>query len=666
MPPSLTRPHTPRPAAEAGQASAGRRKRTPGIASIRERLVVTILLLTFFGIGMSGAVAYVLQWARIQSQAYAQLSRDASDFRDLAYLNIDPGTGKPFTDVSDLLRGALQSKTLSESGGILGISDGKVVWKANSSVTVRPENDPAFVALVLDKSKLSNVTTERYTSGSTDYAYLVVPVSWIYTGETGALVRVVDLSIERKALNETFVTYALVGVGAIAVTAVITWLVMARLLQPISWLQRTAEEITEHDLKRRIPVRGNDDLAALTTTVNGMLDRLESTVEAQKSLLDDVGHELRTPMTIVRGHLELMDTTDPKDAEVVRTLALEELARMSSLVNDLILLAQSERSDFVVLQDVDAGRLTDETFEKVRVLGDRHWIMDSLADTSVMMDPQRNHPGLAPARGERREVLARRHGHRHRQQARGRQRTALDTRPRHGLHRGRQGVRARAFRTIAPRGCEAYGQRGPRTRYCELDCVGAWWSSRYRLGPRPREHREPRHSTPACDGARLMNQILIVEDEERIAAFLAKGLRAAGFPATTEASGVAGAHKALSGEYDLMILDVGLPDVNGFEVLRRVRAQGSRIPVIMLTARSSVTDTVKGLEYGADDYIAKPFRFEELVARVRRRLRRESPSEASLVLQHGKLKLDLRTHKASLAGHEVDSPPASSRSSRPS
>jgi len=203
VPPTLTRPHTSRPAAEAGQASAGKRKRAPGIASIRERLVVTILLLTFFGIGMSGAVAYVLQWTRIQSQAYAQLSRDASDFRDLAYLNIDPGTGKPFTDVSDLLRGALQSKTLSESGGILGISDGKVVWKANSSVTVRPENDPAFVALVLEKSKLSNVTTERYTSGSTDYAYLVVPVSWIYTGETGALVRVIDLSIERKALNET-------------------------------------------------------------------------------------------------------------------------------------------------------------------------------------------------------------------------------------------------------------------------------------------------------------------------------------------------------------------------------------------------------------------------------------------------------------------------------
>lgn len=385
------RPYTSRPLAEAVQPSGGaeRKKRTQGVSSIRERLVVTILLLTFFGIGMSGAVAYVLQWGRIQSEAYSQLSRDSSDFRTLATANIDPGTGKPFTNVADLLRRALETKTLSESGGILGINDGQLVWKANSSVAVRPENDPAFVALVIEKSRLSSVTTERYTSGTNDYAYLVFPVSWVDTGETGALVRVIDLNVERKGLNEIFVTYALVGVGAILVTAAITWLVMARLLQPISWLQRTAEEITEHDLSRRIPVRGHDDLAALTTTVNTMLDRLESTVEAQKDLLDDVGHELRTPMTIVRGHLELMDTTDPKDAEIVRALSLEELARMSTLVNDLILLAQSERSDFVVLQEVDMGRLTDETFEKVRVLGGRHWIMDSLADTSVMIDPQR-------------------------------------------------------------------------------------------------------------------------------------------------------------------------------------------------------------------------------------------------------------------------------------
>lgn len=382
----------PRPTAEAVQASGSkvstRSSRIGSVSSIKERLVVTILLLTFFAVGMSGAVAYALQWGRIQSEAYAQLSRDASEFRTLAQANIDPETGKPFATVADLLKRALQTRTLSASGGILGITSGGEMI-ANASIVVRPENDPAFVALATSKSTMATVTTARYTSGSTDYAYFVFPVSWMQTGETGALVRVIDLTVERRSLNEIFVTYALVGVGAILVTAAITWLMMARLLQPISWLQRTAEEITEHDLSRRIPVRGHDDLAALTTTVNTMLDRLESTVEAQKSLLDDVGHELRTPMTIVRGHLELMDTTDPKEAEIVRTLSLEELARMSSLVNDLILLAQSDRPDFVVLQAVDMGRLTDETFEKVRVLGGRHWIMDSLADVTVMIDPQR-------------------------------------------------------------------------------------------------------------------------------------------------------------------------------------------------------------------------------------------------------------------------------------
>ncbi len=150
-----------------------------------------------------------------------------------------------------------------------------------------------------------------------------------------------------------------------------------------------------------------------------------------------------------------------------------------------------------------------------------------------------------------------------------------------------------------------------------------------------------------------MDQILIVEDEARIAAFLAKGLRASGFRPVIESHGVAAAAKALSGQFDLVLLDVGLPDVNGFEVLRHIRSQGSCIPIIMLTARSAVVDTVKGLEYGADDYMAKPFRFEELIARIRRRLRPD-PGDAALTLQHGRIRLDLRTHRATISGREVE------------
>ena len=118
-----------------------------------------------------------------------------------------------------------------------------------------------------------------------------------------------------------------------------------------------------------------------------------------------------------------------------------------------------------------------------------------------------------------------------------------------------------------------------------------------------------------------MARILILEDEERIASFVAKGLRAEGHQPTVVADGRQGLDEALSGQFDLLVLDIGLPGLDGFEVLEALRAQGSRMPVIVLTARDSVTDTVSALEGGADDYMPKPFRFAELLARVRLRLR---------------------------------------------
>ncbi len=153
-----------------------------------------------------------------------------------------------------------------------------------------------------------------------------------------------------------------------------------------------------------------------------------------------------------------------------------------------------------------------------------------------------------------------------------------------------------------------------------------------------------------------MARVLIVEDEERIASFIAKGLRADGHLATVVGDGSEGLDHALSGDFDLMVLDVGLPSLDGFEVLDQLRSQGSRLPVIVLTARDSVTDTVSALQGGADDYMAKPFRFAELLARIQLRLRQQTPGgdARSDVVESGGVSLDLRTRRARVGARELD------------
>ena len=142
-----------------------------------------------------------------------------------------------------------------------------------------------------------------------------------------------------------------------------------------------------------------------------------------------------------------------------------------------------------------------------------------------------------------------------------------------------------------------------------------------------------------------MPHILIAEDETRIASFLQKGLERNGFAVTVTGDGESGYRLAASGLFDLMILDIGLPKVDGFSVLRRLRAERVELPVIILTARNDTADTVAGLEGGADDYVRKPFAFDEVLARVRLRLRTESRPEPT-VLRAGDLSLDLRTRRA--------------------
>lgn len=356
--------------------------------SIRARVIAAVMILTGLALLLSGVVIYIQGEASTRQRVSADLARVADEIAQLAQGN-DPETGEPFTGVEPLLRASMQRVVHAPSEGSFAVVDGRIRWTAPDGVLLRPEADPELVAAVLPLAAGDQVVQGDLTTALREYRYVVVPVQGAPGDPAGALVRVADMGMERAVLQPVYLTYSLIAVGALLLVAMLIWLVVGRLLRPISWMRQTAERITETDISQRIPVRGNDDLSALAVTVNGMLDRLESAVGAQRDLLDDVGHELRTPLTIVRGHLELMDAADPGDVTATRALVLDELDRMRRMVDDLLTLARTEQPDFLVTEPVDVARLTDETLAKASGLGERRWVLEELADAEVTLDPQR-------------------------------------------------------------------------------------------------------------------------------------------------------------------------------------------------------------------------------------------------------------------------------------
>lgn len=357
--------------------------------SVRARVIAAVVVLTGLALLLSGVIVYNRGHALTQERVAAELGRAADEFRALATEGVDAATGARFAAAEPLLRVAVQRSVLAPTEGVLGIVDGRVRWAAQSGVELRLEDDPEFVAAVLPLAGASTISQGTLATSLRDYRYLVVPVGFGDAAPSGALVRAVDFGAEEALLGEVSRSFVLVAVGSLLLVGLLIWLLVGRLLEPISWMRRTADEISETDLGARIPVRGADDVSALAETFNSMLDRLEGAVGAQRALLDDVGHELRTPLTIMRGHLELLDPHDPDDVAATRALVLDEADRMGRLVDDLLALAKAERAEFMQPEATDLARLTDETLVKATALGPRHWVLDELAEAEVVLDPQR-------------------------------------------------------------------------------------------------------------------------------------------------------------------------------------------------------------------------------------------------------------------------------------
>jgi signal transduction histidine kinase len=194
---------------------------------------------------------------------------------------------------------------------------------------------------------------------------------------------------EQSEALEAFSIMVQVMIAGLGLALLLIWWAAGKVLAPLRILSTTAHEISESDLSKRLPAEGNGEISELSQTFNEMMERLESAFASQRNFINDAGHELRTPITIIQGHLELMGD-DPQEQEETIALVLDELDRMSRMVNDLVLLAKTERVDFLQPEQVDVAAFAQELYLKATALsGDRHWSLENKASGVMQGDRQR-------------------------------------------------------------------------------------------------------------------------------------------------------------------------------------------------------------------------------------------------------------------------------------
>lgn len=341
-----------------------------------------VLLLAAAAVGLVVQRAVLLQ--RLDREVAASLEQERLEIERLA-AGRDPATGEPFAgDVRAIFDTFLRRNVPSEGEAYLTFVDGAVYLASPPPEGVRLDRDPQ---LTQRWASLGTGESGRLNTEAGPVDYLAVPLR-SQNQTAGVFVVANFLRGERAEINDSVRVEAAVSAGVLLLTLVAGWVIAGRLLRPVRHLTDTARAITDTDLSRRIPVDGSDEIAELTATFNEMLDRLSAAFAAQRAFVDDAGHELRTPITIVRGHLELMGD-EPQDREETVALVTDELDRMSRIVDDLLLLAKAEQPDFVQLQPVELSDLTAELLMKARALGERDWRLDTCASGTFSADPQR-------------------------------------------------------------------------------------------------------------------------------------------------------------------------------------------------------------------------------------------------------------------------------------
>ncbi|MFI7396882.1 sensor histidine kinase [Micrococcus luteus] len=357
--------------------------------AVRTRLTLMLATVVVLALAVSGVTAYRFLRSGLHEQVDESLERSVEQVQLLARTGVVPETGEPVDEAEELIRLAMVRVGTLDNEGMLGLGEDRATLGASDAVELRLEQDPALVAWGLERVHSDSVVIDTVQTDTALYRAVVVPVGGGAPDDVGALLLAFDMDAEAERLDETFHGYLAVAALSTLISLLLGAPLLRRVFAPLEALRDTVAEVSEHDLGRRVTVVGEDDVAALSHGFNAMLDRLEASFASQRRLLDDVGHEIRTPLTIVQGHLEVMDPDDPADVRDSTRLAQDELDRMGRLVADLVTLASSERPDFLRPTPADVGELTRAVADQARGLGERDWHLEAAAEGIAVLDSQR-------------------------------------------------------------------------------------------------------------------------------------------------------------------------------------------------------------------------------------------------------------------------------------
>jgi signal transduction histidine kinase len=352
----------------------------------KTRVLISYVILLVFSTVVSLLAIHQILISRLEAEIKTSLYQEIEEFRRLVKDGRNPKTGQPFGDnISAIFDIFLARNVPNDHEFFLALLNHEFY---NSSHTA----DLGTLKLEPDRikawSQLTHPEENDLSTPAGPLHYLAEPVT---IGKNHGVFVVVHLSAqEREKIKQVIIIVGLVE-GIMMITALsssLIWLAAGRILARLQLLTQTAHSISVSDLTQRIPIEGKDEITELTITFNEMLDRLEVAFASQRDFINDAGHELRTPITIIRCYLEQLNPDSQEQCEAV-ILMRDELNRMSRLVDDLLVLAKAKRPDFLNPEIIEIGSLTEEVYVKANALATRNWCLEVKGAGRLIADRQR-------------------------------------------------------------------------------------------------------------------------------------------------------------------------------------------------------------------------------------------------------------------------------------